>query len=150
VCVFNGKKSKSHIIAGMISMVIQNVSCSVLGTHNKSSLWSVSFQYCSLPVDFGTHTTFPFSCICFSTRCNILFKNLFINSRLVPVGSFSEGTKAICPDEFDFMFMFFVGQLTIDRGCGPDRLTLPLELRISTLLEIWILSRSHVFDQNHI
>jgi hypothetical protein len=50
------------------------------------------------------------------------FKNLFINSRLVPVGSFSEGTKAICPDEFDFMFMFFVGQLTIDRGCGPDRL----------------------------
>jgi hypothetical protein len=26
------------------------------------------------------------------------FKNLFINSRLVPVGSFSEGTKAICPD----------------------------------------------------
>lgn len=50
------------------------------------------------------------------------FKDLFINSRLVPVGSFSEGTKAICPDEFDFMFMFFVGQSTTDRGCGPDRL----------------------------
>ncbi|XP_068730895.1 uncharacterized protein [Montipora capricornis] len=51
----------------------------------------------------------------------ITYGDLFSVEKILPVGSFYEGTKLILPNEFDFNIKINVGEIDIRQGCRPGR-----------------------------
>ena len=54
------------------------------------------------------------------------YKDLFRESRIVPVGSFPEGTKTSRPDEFDYNFVFIIDNIQVAQGCGHGKVKIIL------------------------
>lgn len=51
----------------------------------------------------------------------VSYGDLFSVEKILPVGSFYEGTKNSLPDEFDFNIKINVGEIDIHQGCRPGR-----------------------------
>lgn len=57
----------------------------------------------------------------------ITFGDLFSVEKILPVGSFYEGTKLVLPNEFDFNVKINVGEIDIHQGCRPGRVQVTFE-----------------------
>ena len=57
----------------------------------------------------------------------ITYGDLFSVEKILPVGSFYEGTKLILPNEFDFNIKVNVGEIDIHQGCRPGRVQVTFE-----------------------
>ena len=57
----------------------------------------------------------------------VTYGDLFSVEKILPVGSFYEGTKLILPNEFDFNIKINVGEIDIHQGCRPGRVQVTFE-----------------------
>lgn len=57
----------------------------------------------------------------------VTYGDLFSVEKILPVGSFYEGTKLVLPNEFDFNIEINVGEMDIHQGCRPGRVQVTFE-----------------------
>lgn len=57
----------------------------------------------------------------------VTYRDLFSVEKILPVGSFYEGTKLILPNQFDFNIKVNVGEIDIHQGCRPGRVQVTFE-----------------------
>ena len=65
----------------------------------------------------------------------VSYGDLFAVEKILPVGSFYEGTKNSLPDEFDFNIKINVGEIDIHQGCRPGRVRVTFERSRQNMLE---------------
>ena len=65
----------------------------------------------------------------------VSYGDLFSVEKILPVGSFYEGTKNSLPDEFDFNIKINVGEIDIHQGCRPGRVQVTFESSRQKTLE---------------
>lgn len=73
------------------------------------------------------------------------FGDIFPISKLIPVGSFYEGTRIGNPFEFDFMMLIDINDLEIGKGCGPGlyKISRPKNKHWNEFLESTFLENGH-------